>query len=385
MRLVEATETHPSQVSPKPITHALITGGLGGIGRTVAKQLLKEGVHRITLVGRSSRSDSGFDDLEHPSIHYKSLDIGDPSAVATLKVEIPAVSHIFHTAGSWKDCPIESLDVQKLDEVLAPKVAGTLNLIKTFDAPNLERIQLFSAFSSIMPAHGQANYAAANAFLDAAAHLETEATIQTINWGPWSDVGFAATAIGARAHTQLENFGIRRFNPTRGYALLESAMLFSEPALALIDVDWAHLFEADPQAALMPMLAVRVAAVAVETPVSNASEDVIETLRSIESVDQRMHWLLTKLTKIIADILQTTSDELPGDTSLLLLGVDSLIAVQVKNSVERTLGISLPMARILEGPTLHALTEEALTHLSVIMLQSNAATGSDIEMEEIEI
>ena len=62
-----------------------------------------------------------------------------------------------------------------------------------------------------------------------------------------------------------------------------------------------------------------------------------------------------------------------------------MIAVQVKNSVERTLGISLPMARILEGPTLHALTEEALTHLSVIMLQSNAATGSDIEMEEIEI
>lgn len=381
----------------QPDKHYLITGGSGGLGLTTAEWLVEQGAQHITLLGRRPS-----DDFELPQslqtskaqIDYHSVDISHAEAVAQLKATLteqnkPEVAGIFHAAGSWDDCPIEQLSAAQLESVLAPKVSGTWNLFQTFAGESLEFIKLYSAFSSIMPAHGQANYAAANGFLDAFAHYaQTQGThVQAINWGPWSEVGFANTVHGQRAHAQLESFGIRRFSPAQGMQLLNALLNHTAPQVSLIDVQWKTFFAADPQAALMPLLADRVSETqSLEFQSSATDSPTLTALKQAASSETQLNVLTESLKNMIGKVLHIQPEELPTDQSLLKIGVDSLIAVQVKNTLEREFGLTLPLTKILEGPTLETLATDLLTRLKVNGISTTQSESDNNQpLEEIEI
>jgi acyl transferase domain-containing protein/thioesterase domain-containing protein len=199
----------------------LITGGLGGLGLTVAEQLAREFKARLVLVGRSALppeaqwesalQDGGCSEAEKERLRelvaIRSLaggllvlqaDVTNQdemkAAVAQARGQFGKISGVFHAAGVLDDGPLMLKTADSAARVLNPKVRGTLVLEEALRDEPLACFVLFSSISSIQPPAGQVDYAAANAFLDAFA-LSREGPVTVINWGAWREVGMAARAI----------------------------------------------------------------------------------------------------------------------------------------------------------------------------------------------
>lgn len=206
----------------------LITGGLGGVGLTVAEHLAREFRARLILVGRSALphedqwdsalKDSRQSDAEKDKIRallkIRSLaggllvaqadatNLSQMSAVVEqAQKQYGKIDGVFHAAGILDDGPLMLKSAEAAARVLDPKVRGTLVLEKLLAEARLSCFVLFSSISSILPPAGQADYAAANAFLDAFAVKHKERVV-AINWGAWGDVGMAARS--ASPHPLLE-------------------------------------------------------------------------------------------------------------------------------------------------------------------------------------
>ena len=115
---------------------------------------------------------------------------------------------------------------------------------------------MFSAFSALLPAERQGNYAAANAFVDAivARRRASGDRAVTVNWGLWAGIGFGATEYGRRAHDRLKSSGIGRIEPPDGWALLDRLIGANRSGVGVMPVDWRLLFDGDPNARLSPLL-----------------------------------------------------------------------------------------------------------------------------------
>jgi len=336
----------------------LITGGLGGLGLELSDWLAHQGARHLVILGRSEvPARESWNDCEHPrrealrrlatisrsgcEIEYARVDLNDPDAVSTFAATYQTshgapISGIFHAAGTWKDTAIAQLDSFTLHEVLAPKVWGTVALVKSF-RNSLKFIQLFSSFSSILPAHGQANYAAANAFLDAMAHELSSGDLraQSINWGPWSDVGFAMSEKGRRAHERLESFGMNRFTPRQGLAIFEEISQRHVTQSGALLVDWNRLSEIDPTLAASPMLS-RISFSHKSSPLSRSGGSVKKT---------------------ISMVMRIAESKLELERPLSEMGLDSLMAVEIKNRIKSQLGVDIPLVRFLQGATVTQLEQ----------------------------
>jgi len=232
-----------------------------------------------------------------------------------------------------------------------------------------------------LPAPGQGNYAAANAALDALAHERRARgqTALTINWGPWAEVGFATTEHGRRAHARLEGLGISRFSPAQGLATLASAMASGETQLAFMSVDWPRFFEADPPARLSPLLRGLLPATG-ET--EKGAEGVPKLTLMGKSASEQQTLLAAAITNIIAAVLRLPVGDITPTARITDLGVDSLVAIEIKNRIQRGVGVDVALTALLEGPTVVALAGTLLAQLKVVAMK---ASVSDEPMEEIEI
>jgi phthiocerol/phenolphthiocerol synthesis type-I polyketide synthase D len=260
-------------------------------------------------------------------------------------------------------------------------VAGTLALAATF--PSLDLFIGFSAFSALLPAVTQGNYAAANAFLDAFLRSQGQGRPgwTSINWGPWSDVGFATTAYGARAHARLESLGITRIAPRDGFATLDALAHGSHSGVGVMPVDWRRLFERDPNARLSPLLRDLYRQVGATTDSGGAGR-IRELLAGLGGANE-IACLERELTTMAAAILRLPSHDIGRFTSFTDLGVDSLMAVELKNRIQHETGIDLPLVKLLEGPSIADLAVLLAAHLKLTDLRRNVPAGDDLT--EIEI
>ncbi len=358
----------PSDVAPvrlhvRPDASYLITGGAGGLGTAVAQWLASHGAGAIILAGRRPSA-------AHPNtalavglgarVRYIEMDVADETAVQTFLADHTRthpdrpLRGVVHAAGVWEDRAIGEMDTASLDRVLRPKVSGVAVLDRLLDGHALDFFVLFSSFSSIVPPAGQASYAAANAFLDAVVQDRRDRgrPALSINWGPWSEVGFASTGAGAAAHRVLEHSGITRFTPAEGVARLERLLRTSSlPAhVGVITLDVARLHAADPWVANAPIFANfinggarRAAPAAAAAPITDAA-----ALRRL-------------LTLTVSDVLQLPAPGAATDVPLDELGLDSLMAVEIKNRLAAEAGVDIPLVELLKGTTIASLAERIRT------------------------
>jgi len=213
----------------------LITGGLGDLGLLVAKFLVDKGAKNLVLVGRNQPTENIKEQLKTQlfdvNVIVAQADVANTCQLAQVLADIetlPPLRGVIHAAGFLDDGILQQQTWERFEKVLAPKVQGAWNLhVLTRNYP-LDFFVMFSSVASLLGSAGQANYAAANGFLDALAHTRAQngQTALSINWGAWRGLGLAAKR---DLEQQLQSKGMGTINPQQGLEVLEQ--LLSYPAI----------------------------------------------------------------------------------------------------------------------------------------------------------
>ncbi len=333
----------------------LVTGGLGGLGLTVARWLVDRGARHLALLGRTG-NDTGTASADLASLREAGAslvilkaDCSQKDALASAIEEIhqsqPPLRGVFHAAGVLADALLQHQTWPQFREVMAPKIDASWHLHSlTRDIP-LDYFVLFSSAASLLGAAGQGNYAAANAFLDGLAHyrhaLNLPAT--TINWGPWSEVGMAA-ALGSQVESQKAERGLGTISPAEGCRILEQILIKRPAQVGVVRADWDLLLRS-PAAALRQTSLFRDWDAARSNGVAGSKVEEFEGL----SEGNRVERLGNYLTEQLARVLGLESSEVRRDAPLMSMGFDSLMGLELREQVESDLGVTLPMVNILRG------------------------------------
>jgi acyl transferase domain-containing protein/acyl carrier protein len=344
----------------------LITGGLGDLGLEVAAWLASQGARWVALAGRRAPGPPALEQIARIEgtgcrIRVFAADVADRGEVERLLREIaaamPALAGIVHAAGVVEDALLLRQERSRFAAVMAPKVRGAYNLQQaTADLP-LDFFVCFSSAAAVLGAGGQANYAAANACLDAFAHARRAAGQHglSVNWGAWGQVGMA-TRMGESARARLAARGIGGLASRQALGLL-AALLAQDAtqALALV-VDWERYLASSRR---VPPLFARL------RPGGPAPESgpIGSGLAAIGEAERRPRLLAYLRSQLAATLGVAVPEDLELRQRFFDLGMDSLMAVEMRHRLERGLGVPLRSTLLFDYPTLEALAvhlEEAI-------------------------
>nr|WP_249183621.1 non-ribosomal peptide synthetase/type I polyketide synthase [Burkholderia ambifaria] len=347
-------ETAALRVDPEAAY--LITGGFGALGLHTARWLAARGARTLILVGRqggrSDESQQAIAELRERniSVRCERLDIADPVAVAdffaALRRDGVPLRGIVHAAGIVGYKPLMQVEREELEAVLQPKVAGAWLLHQHSEPFPLDFFILFSSIASAWGSRDQAHYSAANRFLDALAHHRRGLGLPalSVNWGPWAQGGMTFP----EAEALLRRVGIRSLAADRALDVLDR--LPAAPQIAVVDIDLA-LFQGSYEArGPKPFLdRVRVAPAPSGALAMPALSDA--------SPRERKRLLADRIDRAVAQVLGFGAATLDRDLGFFEMGMDSLMALDVRTQLEKVLGIPLSVALLFDHPTVNALAD----------------------------
>ena len=286
-------------------------------------------------------------------------DVSDAAVVANaIETAGPKLCGIIHCAGVLEGAPLERQTWEHFDRVLKPKAEGAWLLHSLTKTIKLDFFVLFSSWASIAGAPGAANYCAANSFLDALAlHRRSIGLPATsINWGAWAEIGMAAD------NTKSVH-GFKPLATETGIRALELALTHSSEAqLAIADVDWPQAFSFLAGGGIPSVYAgLRLSPPTPASAIPATVHDIKETslLQSLESLPQqdRRRLLSEAITDMVSKVLSLpASQKINFDQPLDELGLDSILAVELKTEISRRTEIPLPAGLLFDYPTLASLT-----------------------------
>jgi NAD(P)-dependent dehydrogenase (short-subunit alcohol dehydrogenase family)/acyl carrier protein len=339
----------------------IITGGTGRLGMRAADLLRERGAGTVALLSRSA------DEVLHssePILHFR-VDVSDRSAVAAALQRVRAIGRpirgVIHAAGVIADGPLLELSSEAIRTVLAGKTAGAAYLDELTENDPLDWFVLYSSAASVLGSPGQANYAAANAYLDALAHYRRThgRPALTINWGPWAKVGMAAEA-GFNAR-------LRRPPWQEDQRRLRTATSALDPADALIQLEQLML-DRRAQAVVLPFdLQHLVQFYPASVGASFFEEIVTEDIRALKSAatsssaraDLTVPFVAPRneVERRIAAIWQKSLgiEPIGANDSFFELGGDSVFGNQILVEINRTLGVAIDPMKAFQNFTISHL------------------------------
>ena len=331
----------------------LVTGGSGGFGRQLALWLARHGAGRILLTSRSRPPQAMLAPLARElsalgaELTVSPLDLTDEAAVRALLMRAP-LGGIFHWAGMTIDRPATAMTRDELRLVLEPKADGANALhCASLDLP-LDHFVLASSLSSIVGNPRQANYAAANAYLDGLAWSRHAAGLPalSVNFGAIAGTGMAA---GPAVIAHLKAAGLPPMSAATALAGLGAAIASGLPQVSLSRaIDAERWLRYDPRCAgtdkMTGLLADVRAAVA-------GQRDIRAELSRLPA-GKRAKLLADNLRAMLAEILKCPPDRLSRESALSRTGMDSLAALEFQILIDRELGVSLPITALIGGQTL---------------------------------
>ncbi|KVQ86816.1 non-ribosomal peptide synthetase, partial [Burkholderia ubonensis] len=367
-RLSPLAQAETAALRVDPEAAYLITGGFGALGLHTARWLAAHGARTLILVGRqgaaSDESQRAIAELRdrNVTVRCERLDITDPAAVAdcfaALRRERVPLRGIVHAAGIVGYKPIMQVEREELEAVLQPKVAGAWLLHQHSEPFPLDFFILFSSIASAWGSRDQAHYSAANRFLDALAHHRRHLGLpaSSVNWGPWAQGGMTFP----EAEALLRRVGIRPLAADRALDVLDH--LPAVPQVAVVDVDLA-LFQGSYEArGPKPFLdRVRVDATPPSAPAMPTLSD--------KSPRERKRLLADAIDRAVAQVLGFGSATPDRDRGFFEMGMDSLMAVDLRAHLEKALGAPLSVALLFDHPTVNALAD--------FLAEQSSATAPD--------
>lgn len=341
----------------------LVTGGLGAIGLEIAAHLAAHGARHLVLTSRRAPDDDTrqrIDALaaEHGAdVRVVAADVADAHAVArllaTVDAELPPLAGIVHAAGEVGTTPLTALDDDEVDRVFAGKVWGAWHLSEAAADLRLDFFVSTSSIASVWGGFGQTAYGAANAFLDGLAWRLREQGVAgvSVNFGPWS-----AGMADAESRARLEQRGVQTLSPAEALAGLADAVSASTAQAVVARIDWDRflpLYQQAGRRGFLTELEREVSATssaAAPTTVSGPTQ-LVERLAKAP-VQQRRRLLTNYLRDAVAEVTRVDAAEIREDAGFFDLGMDSLMAVELRRRLEQGVGREIPVTLVMDHPRL---------------------------------
>ncbi|SER43144.1 type I polyketide synthase [Actinokineospora terrae] len=321
----------------------LITGGTGALGQALARHLLDTGVRDVVLVSRSGRA-------VVDGARSVACDITDRAALSSIIADLPALTGVFHLAGVLDDGLVESLTPDRLAAVLAPKAIAAQYLHELTD-PDV--FVLFSSIAGTFGSPGQANYAAANAYLDALATARQSAGLPGLSlaWGAWATEGGMLGSLGEAEVARIARSGYPPLTVHHGLSLLDSALALAGPVIVPLALD-------------RPTLATKPVPPLLTALVRPAATAKVDTSRLDDLVCAQTAAVLGFPSAASIDPRRPFKD----------LGFDSLTAVELRNSLALKIGKPLPASLVFDHPTPAAVADHLRQLLAAAPVAKRTAT-----------
>ena len=370
----------------------LVTGGLSGFGATTAEWLAAKGArHLVVLSRRGATSEEGRALVERLTsagvdIRAYACDVTDAAALgdvfAEIQAQMPPLRGVVHAAMVIADDLIRNMDEARVAAVFAPKIKGALNLHQLTGTLALDFFVLYSSATALFGNPGQANYVAANYYLEALAAHRRACGLPAIcvGWGPIDDVGYLARNQEIKQALQSRMGGAALTSAT-ALTVLEQLLLTDATGIGVFDVDWTSLRRFLPSAEA-PRYA-RLAQMAEELDAGLEGHDEIERLLEELSTDELTVVFVDMLKKDVGDILRIAPERIDEHRSVYDLGMDSLMGMELIAAVEARFGVQLPIMALSEGPTMARLAERIIKSLSAPHGEDDDAPTIDDEVKRL--
>jgi phthiocerol/phenolphthiocerol synthesis type-I polyketide synthase C len=377
---IEAIASPPPQPLVSHDGGYLIVGGMGGLGFVVAQWLAEQGAGLIVLNGRSAPSDdvaAAIADLSAAGhrIEVVTGDIADPDTADRLVQAVEnagfRLAGVLHSAMVLADEIVLNMTDSAARRVFAPKVTGSWRLHQATAALDVDWWLTFSSAASLLGTPGQGAYAAANSWVDGlVAHRRSLGLPAVgINWGPWAEVGRAQF---------FADLGVSLITAEQGLAAMQTVLAADRARTGVFSLDARQWFQSFPAAAGSSLFAKLHDSAALKSGERRGGGAIRAQLDALDAAE-RPGRLASAIADEIRGVLRS-SDPIDHDQPLETLGLDSLMALELRNRLEASLGITLPVALVWAYPTITDLAG-ALCERMDYALPADAQETSDAEPE----
>ncbi|WP_253209349.1 type I polyketide synthase, partial [Streptomyces niphimycinicus] len=350
----------------------LVTGGTGALGAVVARHLVAvHGVRSLVLASRSGPEAAGAAELEAElvkagaRVRIVACDVADRDSVARLLDMVPGdvpLSAVVHTAGVLDDGVLTALTPERMDAVFRPKVDGALHLHELTRDLELSAFALFSSAVGTLGNAGQGNYAAANAYLDALAHQRRAQGLPAMSlaWGMWQQAaGTGMTGrLGDADQRRMTRGGVAPLSPAEGMELFDAALRTGESTVLPIKLDLAALRAQAVDGAVPPLLH-KLAPPARRAARATTDEELVTGRLAGAPPEEQERILLDMVQQETARVLgHSAAATLDPDVLFTEIGLDSLMAVELRDRLAKRTALRLPPSFVFDHPTLRMLARE---------------------------
>ncbi|MET0305675.1 MAG: SDR family NAD(P)-dependent oxidoreductase, partial [Solirubrobacterales bacterium] len=395
-RLVRVTAGEGEASPPiDPERTVLVTGGTGGLGALVSRHLAEHhGARHLLLLSRSGEAAPGAAELKEElsglgaKVTIAACDVSSRKALQGVLDSVPAehpLGAVIHAAGTIADGTIESLGPEQLRHVLAPKAEAAWNLHELTAGMGLSSFVLFSSVAGTIGFAGQANYAAANVFLDALARRrQAEGLAATsIGWGLWQRQSGMTAELDESELARMGRAGVGALSDEQGLELFDAALRGDRAQALAVRLDRAGL-RAQASAGTLP--AIFSGLVRVPARRKKTGAGALATKLATLPEDQREPFVLDLVRAEIASVLgHDSADSIGPDKAFKELGFDSLAAVELRNRLNAASGRRLPATVVFNRPSPKALAEYLLGEVTAGGTQKRVAVRAQVSEEPIAI
>ncbi|MFD7409814.1 SDR family NAD(P)-dependent oxidoreductase [Streptomyces sp. NPDC059866] len=371
------TPNVPDTAVPRPLDPdgtVLVTGASGTLGQLVLRRLVSDhGVRHVLLLSRSGAEAPADVTADGVRVESVACDVADREQLARALARVPAehpLTAVVHTAGVLDDGVLESMTPERLDSVLRPKADAVRHLHELTADADLAAFVVFSSAAGVLGSPGQANYAAANAYLDAFAAHRHAAGLPAVSlaWGMWTQTSTMTAGLGTADRSRIARTGLLPISTEEGLAAFDRALTGARPVVVPVRVDTAAL---RPDTAppllrdLVPARNRRTTADARTTAAAQRSEETLESRLQALPAEQRRELLLDLVLTDVALVLgHGDPRHLSADQAFRDLGFDSLTAVELRNRINQRTGLKLTATAVFDHPSPHALVDHLLDRLT---------------------